>query len=99
MATPHEADEAFLKLKVLISSAFILQYFSPKLPAVVSADASGYGLGGVLLQEHEGILETIASGSQTLSEALRLNRKGVSCQYVKVRDIQSVYVWTSILYL
>ena len=49
-------EEAFRKVKTLISSAPVLQYFDPKLPTVIGADASSYGLGGVLLRDHGGTM-------------------------------------------
>lgn len=55
-----EQNEAFKKVKALISSTPVFQFFYPKLWTVVSADASSHGLGGVLLQEYEGGLRPVA---------------------------------------
>ena len=58
---------AFRRVKELISTAPTLQYFDPKKETVVSADASSYGLGGVLLQEGR----PIAFCSKTLNASER----------------------------
>ena len=46
-------EEAFAKAKDLLCSAPALSYYNPKLPTTVSADASSFGLGAVLLQQHD----------------------------------------------
>ena len=47
--TPHHED-AFCKLKEEISSSRVLAHYDVNAPTKISADASAYGLGSVLLQ-------------------------------------------------
>ena len=46
-----DQEEAFKKLKTLLSSAPLLHHYNPGNPTMVSSDASSYGLGGVLMQK------------------------------------------------
>ena len=62
-------EAAFTKVKDLISTAPVLAYFDPAKITVVSADASSYGLGGVLLQYHGKELRPVAFASRTLYQA------------------------------
>lgn len=64
-------DKDFRKVKVMLVSAPILAFYNVSRPTVVSADASGYGIGGVLLQEHEGKMLVVAFCSLTLSPTER----------------------------
>lgn len=58
----------FENLKQLISSTPVLKFFDPSLPIKVSADASSYGLGAVLLQKHENEYHPVAYASRAMTE-------------------------------
>ena len=63
-----EQEAAMSKLKRILTTAPVLSYFDPKLPTIVSADASESGLGGTLLQKKEGQWKPVAYCSRMLSD-------------------------------
>ena len=69
---PPRQDSAFKEAKTLITSAPVLRYFDPSKPTIVSADASSYGLGDVILQQQSSDtkdMRPVAFASRTLTDA------------------------------
>ena len=60
-----EHDVSFNAFKAMASDAPVLRYFDPKLPLILSVDASSKGIGAVILQEGQ----PIAYGSRALTTA------------------------------
>lgn len=62
---------ALARDKEILSTAPTLAFFDRSKPTTVSTDASSYGLGGMLLQEHDGVQRPVAYCSKTLTPAER----------------------------
>ncbi|XP_064463889.1 uncharacterized protein K02A2.6-like [Ornithodoros turicata] len=90
-----EADEAFRRVKQLLGAAGVLRPFDPKLPVIVTTDASSCGVGAVLQQRDEKSLHTVAFASRTLSTAERNystgEREALACIWACER--WHVYLW------
>ena len=64
----QEQEKAFVELKAVLSQSPVLAYYNPQAETTVSADASSYGLGAVLLQvQQDGRRAPLAYVSRTLT--------------------------------
>lgn len=89
------AQDSFEKVKAVLSSSPILHMFDPRLPVVVTTDASSCGLGAVLQQPHGDELRTVALASRTLSPLERKysvgEREALACLWAC--EHWHVYLW------
>ncbi|CAH8462024.1 unnamed protein product [Schistosoma rodhaini] len=65
-----ECENAFCKLKTIISSELLLTHYDPSLPIIVATDASAFGLGAVISHQFPDATEkAIMHASRTLTPA------------------------------
>lgn len=64
-----EQDESFEKLKIALTSNPVLGLYEENTPIKLHTDASGYGVGAVLIQVQHGQEKVIAYASKVLSKA------------------------------
>ena len=61
-------NQAFMAVKKVLSSSPVLALYSTERSTIVSADASAFGLGGVLLQRQlSGTWQPVAYASKALT--------------------------------
>ena len=87
--------KAVQKLKELVTSSPVLQYYNPNVPTRVSSDASKLGLGAVLEQQHNEEWHPIAFASRSLSSAEQnycpLERETLSIVFACERFTEYIY--------
>ena len=66
-----DQEKAFEKIKRKLSKPTVLAIYDPTSDTKISADASSFGLGAVLLQKHELDWKPIAYASRAMTETER----------------------------
>ncbi len=64
----HDQEKAFTDLKEELSRPTILALYNPLAATKVSADASAYGFGAVLIQEDKSMWKPVAYASRSMHE-------------------------------
>jgi hypothetical protein len=81
----EEEERAFIRLRDSLTTAPVLRHPDFDKPFIVQTDASGYGLGAVLVQEFEDGEHPIAYASRTLLDAetryATIEREGLALQW------------------
>ena len=76
-------EQAFLKLKSMVTDSPVLKYFDPTLPIRVSSDSSKSGIGATLEQKHGDYWCPVAYASRSMSPA--------ECNYSQIeKEILSI---------
>ena len=68
---PDQA-QAFAKVKAELSKPTVLHLYNPQAPTEVSADASSYGLGEVLMQQSDSAWKPVAYASRSMTDTERM---------------------------
>ena len=79
----YEQQDGFTKINIMVTSAPTLAYFDPNKPTTVCADASSYGIGGVLMQITDGKQHPVVFCSRTLTvteqQYAQIERECLAC--------------------
>ena len=83
--------EAFDRLKAMLTSAPVLQYFSPKKEVTIQCDASQAGLGAVLMQDGKVVEYASRTMTKTEQEYAQIEKEMLAVTYAMERFDTYVY--------
>ena len=81
----HFQDEAFEKVKKELTKPSILALYNPDANTKICSDASSFGLGAVLLQQHRSKWRPVAYASRAMSDTEQRSSKLLSLTYRSVQ--------------
>ena len=84
-------DEAFQKIKDVLTGSPVLAYFNPKLDVTLQVNASKYGLGATLLQESRPV-SYASKNVDTNRDRLCADREGNVGNSLRGKEISRVYI-------
>ena len=85
------AEQAFEKLKFLVSSSPTLKMFDPELPVTLSVDASQFGMGAVIMHAGQPIEYASCSLTETQRKYAQIEKEYLAIQYGLRRFHQYIY--------
>ena len=80
-------EDAFNAIKSELATPTTLALYDPAIPTKISADASAYGLGAVLLQQHADMWKPVAFASRSMTETER--------RYSQIEKEALALIWAS----
>ena len=80
-------EEAFKAIKSHLKEPTVLALYDPSAPTKLSADASSYGIGAVLMQQHKNQWKAVAYALRTLTEAER------RCTEIEKEALALIWAW------
>ena len=68
-------EESFIAIKAELPQPTVLELYDPEASSIVSANASSYGLGAVLLQQSSQTWKPVAYASRSMTDTERQTEK------------------------
>ncbi len=91
----HEQETCWKTLKEILTAEPVLKFYDPERRIRISADASQYGVGAVLLQQYDDVWQPVAYASRALSATetryAQIEKELLAITYACERFHQFVY--------